>query len=107
MDPSRRKTKPSQEQAAYPFAGTLVLLEDDGAVAVPEHPIFEMLANGTCQYAPFDLAPQAHQVLFGVAMGNVGDILVDYETGVELFGDVMGRGTDSLYATASPCRPGC
>jgi hypothetical protein len=48
-----------------------------------------MPANGPCQYAPLNLAPQAHQVLYSVTMGNVGDILVDYGTSVEVVGDVV------------------
>src|SRR5918997_1286145 len=74
------------------------LLEDDGSVAVHEDAVFEVQPDGACEDAPLDLAPEADEVLDRVAVGDVGDVLVDYGAGVQLLADVVGRGPDGLDA---------
>jgi hypothetical protein len=56
----------------------LRLLEDDGTATIREHTIFEVPADRPYQNAPLYLAPDPHQVVHGVAVGNVSDVLVDY-----------------------------
>ena len=82
------------------------LLEDHRAVAVHQYPVLQVPADGAGEYAPLDLPPEAHQVLHGVAVGDVRHVLVDYGTGVELLRYVVcGRAdrTTSLRSINQPC----
>ena len=47
------------------------LLEDHRAVAVHQYPVLQVPADGAGEYAPLYLATEAHQVLHGVAVGDV------------------------------------
>ncbi len=46
--------------------------------------------------AALDPPPEAHEVVHGVAVGNVGDVLVDYGASAEVGGDVVGGSADGL-----------
>ena len=74
----------------------MVLLEDDCAVPVHEHPVLQVPADGARQHPSFDLPAEQRQVLHGIAVGYVGDVMVDDRPGVELVGDVVGGRADRL-----------
>ena len=57
-----------------------------------------MQPDGAGEDAPLDLAAEADEVVDRVAVGDVGDVLVDYGAGVELLADVVGRSTYGLDA---------
>src|SRR3712207_5618083 len=75
----------------------LRLLEDDRPGAVHEDAVLEVQPNGAGQHAPLDLAPEADEVVHRVAVGYVGDVLVDYWACVELLAHVVGRGAYGLH----------
>src|SRR5918999_2708616 len=79
-------------QGAY-IRGTLrayrtSLLEDHSAVAVCQHPVFEVPPHSAGEHPAFDFASEAHQVVYRVAVRDVGDILADYGTGVQFLRNV-------------------
>ena len=53
------------------------LLEDYGAVPVDRQPILQVPPHRAGEDAPLDLAPQADEILGGVAVGHVRHVLVD------------------------------
>src|SRR5215213_5850744 len=57
-----------------------------------------MPAGGAGKRPPLYLAAEADQVLDRVAVGDLGHVLVDYGSRVELFGDVVGARADGLHA---------
>ncbi len=63
-------------------SGLLVLLEDHSAVAVYQYLMLEVLPLGVVQDKLLILVPQVHQVLHSVAVGDVGDVLVDRGPGI-------------------------
>src|SRR3712207_5480324 len=77
--------------------GPYRLLEDHGAVAVDQDAVLQVPADGAGEDAPLDLAAQAGQVLHGVAVGDVGNVLVDYRAGVELLRYVVDGRPDRLH----------
>lgn len=74
------------------------LLEDYRPAAVYQDAVSEVPTHGAGQNAAFYLPALTNQVVHGLAVGNVGDVLVDYRSGVEVFCDVVGRRADGLYA---------
>src|SRR5918997_6294693 len=74
------------------------LLEDYGAVAVDKHPVLQVPPHRAGEDAPLDLAPEADEILGGVAVGYVGDVLVDDGPRVEILRDVVGGRADRLHA---------
>ena len=78
--------------------GQYRLLEDHGAVAVNQDAILQVPADGVGEDAPLDLPAEADQVLYGVAVGDVGNVLVDYRAGVELLRYVVGGRPDRLHS---------
>jgi hypothetical protein len=94
-----------------PLTGSL---EDDGAAAVDEDAVFEVPPDCAGENPPLDLAAEAHEVFDGVAVGDVGDVLVDDRTCVELLGHVVGGRAYGLHAplvrppvgVGPPRRPG-
>ena len=82
-----------------PWSAGLRLLEDHGTVTIRWHLEDRVLADRPCQDASLYLAPDPHQVVHSVAVGNVSDVLVDYGAGIEFFGNVVGGGTDDFHAS--------
>jgi hypothetical protein len=78
--------------------GSSRLLKDDGPVPVYENAVFEVPPDGAGEDPPFDLAAEAHEVFDRVAMGDVGDVLMDDGPSVEFLGHVVGSSADRLYA---------
>ena len=74
------------------------LLEDHRPTAVHEDAVLEVQLDGAGEDAALDLAAEADEVLDGVAVGDVGDVLVDYGPGIELLADVVGCGPYGLDA---------
>lgn len=56
-----------------------------------------MPADGAGEDAPFDLATEPDEVGDGVAVGNVGDVLVDDLPRVQLVGYVVSGRPDHLH----------
>src|SRR5918998_5081002 len=72
-------------------------LEVHGAVAVNQDAVLQVPADGASENTPLDLPAEADQVLYGVAVGNVGDILVDDRASIELLRYVVGGRPDRLH----------
>ena len=72
-------------------------LEDHGAVAVNQDAVLQVPADGASEDTPLDLPAEADQVLYGVAVGNVGDVLVDDRASIELLRYVVGGRPDRLH----------
>src|SRR5215210_6431117 len=76
-------TSQDDKGSTYPFlfGREPALLEDHRAVAVHEDAVLEVPPHGAGEDAAFDLATEAHEVVHRVAVGDVGDVLVDYGAG--------------------------
>src|SRR5215212_954331 len=77
--------------------GLYRLLEDHGTVAVNQDAVLQVPADGAGKDTTLDLPAEADQVLYGVAVGNVGDILMDDRASVELLRYVGGGRPDRLH----------
>ena len=65
------------------------LFENDRAVVVEQHLLFEVSAHGLRQHHHFEILALAREVGDGVAMRHRSGGLGDYRAGVELFGHVV------------------
>jgi len=58
-----------------------------------------MIAYRARQHPAFDIATLADEIVWGIAMADALDVLIDDRALIEVAGDVMRGGTDQLDAT--------
>ena len=74
------------------------LAEDDGPVAVQQHPGLRVPAHRPGEHRRLDVAAGGDELLGGVGVVDAGDVLLDDRALVEVAGDVVGGGADQLDA---------
>ena len=74
------------------------LTENDGLVAVGEHPVFQVVAQAAGEDGFLDVLAVAHHVVRGIRMVDADDILLDDGPLVQLGGHVVAGGADQLDA---------
>ena len=55
-------------------------------ITIHEDAIFQGPADGAGEHPALDLPSETDEVFHGVAVGNVGDVLMNYGSGVEVLG---------------------
>jgi drug/metabolite transporter (DMT)-like permease len=92
--------RPAQPErvAVASAAGGLVLAEDDGLVAVEQHPVAGVPADGAGQGQALGVPADRHQLGRGVRVIDPGDFLLDDRPLVEVGRDVVRGGADQLDA---------
>src|SRR3954451_82219 len=90
---SQVRVLPGAPRAAAPPA-----LEDDGALAVDEHPVLEVGADGPSEHQSLQVPSGPGQVGDLVPVGYPRGVLLDDGPGVEILGDVVRRRPDQLDA---------
>jgi hypothetical protein len=73
-------------------------LEDDGALAVDEHPVLEVGTDGPSEHQSLQVPSDPGQVGDLVPVGYPRGVLLDDRPGVEILGDVVRRRPDQLDA---------
>jgi Amt family ammonium transporter len=74
------------------------LAEDDGLVAMHQHPVFQVVAQAAGEHGLLDVLAVAHHVFRRVGVVDADDVLLDDRAGVEFAGDVVAGGADQLDA---------
>ena len=79
--------------------GNSSIRKNDGAVAVDECAVVNVIANAFGESDAFALAAEASEVSGGVEVVNAFDFLFDDGPCIEVVGDVVAGGADEFYAT--------
>ncbi|MCO5555083.1 hypothetical protein L7F22_008623 [Adiantum nelumboides] len=70
--------------------------EDDGPVALDQHPVLQVPPQPAGQHQALDVASPSHHVGRGVPVVDAGDVLLDDRAGVEVGGHVVAGRADQL-----------
>ena len=76
-----------------------MLGENDRPVAVDQYPIVHVPGDSSCQHCLLDTSANALELRHAVPVVYSPHILLDDRPGIELFGDVVGRGANELDAS--------
>src|SRR5690242_3772116 len=97
---ARRYTVPPAPgpRGRVPKTPVRLLREDDGAVAVDQHPVLEVPLDGARQDRALDVAPDLGELIGALAVGDAARVLLDDRAGVEVLVDVVCGGADQLDA---------
>jgi len=67
--------------------------------SVDQNAILQVVGDSPCEHAALYVTPLPHEIVGGVGVGNMFNVLADDGTFIEVLGDVMCGGTDDLDAT--------
>ena len=73
-------------------------VEDDSAVLVGQQAMVQVPIDGAGENDFFEISPEADESVHALPMRDPDDVLFDDGALVELFGDVVGGGTDDFDA---------
>src|SRR5699024_10634754 len=79
--------------------GPINLMKNDSALAIQQDAMFDVCLDSTCEHHRFDVTTHSCEVLGIHRVINVCNILFDDWALVDVFGDIMGRGTNDFHHT--------